>query len=115
MRLRHLYAGALGPTDNLLFAVLLDLGLIGIALLCLGEKLLPIVPSYALLVSLLPATATVVGIVVLAQVPSATEVAGVVLVVTGVALHRDASAHPAPREAAQERHGVGSPAMARET
>ena len=37
--------------DNLLFAVLLDLGLIGIALLCLGEKLLPIVPSYALLVS----------------------------------------------------------------
>src|SRR4051794_37439432 len=38
--------------------------------------------TYALLVSLLPATATVVGIVVLAQVPSPAEVAGVVLVVT---------------------------------
>lgn len=31
--------------DNLLFAVLLDLGLIGIALLCLVQKLLPVVPS----------------------------------------------------------------------
>ena len=44
--------------------------------------------TYALMVSLLPATATVIGIVVLAQVPSANEVAGVVLVVAGVALHR---------------------------
>lgn len=32
--------------------------------------------TYALLVSLLPATATVIGIVVLAQVPSLAEVAG---------------------------------------
>jgi len=45
--------------------------------------------TYALLVALLPATATVVGIVVLAQVPSAVEVAGVGLVVAGVALHRE--------------------------
>jgi inner membrane transporter RhtA len=45
--------------------------------------------TYALLVSLLPATATVVGIVVLAQVPSLVEVGGVALVVAGVALHRD--------------------------
>ena len=44
--------------------------------------------TYALMVSLLPATATVIGIVVLAQVPSAREVAGVALVVAGVALHR---------------------------
>ena len=44
--------------------------------------------TYALMVSLLPATATVIGIVVLTQVPSAREVAGVALVVAGVALHR---------------------------
>lgn len=45
--------------------------------------------SYALMVSLLPATATVVGIVVLTQVPSPLEALGVALVVAGVALHRD--------------------------
>jgi inner membrane transporter RhtA len=48
--------------------------------------------TYALLVSLLPATATVVGVVVLAQVPSAREIAGVALVVVAVALHREAAA-----------------------
>ena len=41
------------------------------------------------MVSLLPATATVIGIVVLAQIPSPAEVAGVALVVAGVAAHRD--------------------------
>ncbi|HXV56237.1 MAG TPA: EamA family transporter [Gaiellaceae bacterium] len=45
--------------------------------------------TYALLVSLLPATATVVGMVVLAQIPTAPEVAGVALVVAGVAAHRE--------------------------
>ena len=45
--------------------------------------------TYALLVSLLPATATVIGILVLGQIPSALEVAGVALVVGGVAVHRD--------------------------
>jgi inner membrane transporter RhtA len=45
--------------------------------------------TYALMVSLLPATATVVGIVVLVQVPSPVEVLGVGLVVAGVAVHRD--------------------------
>ena len=45
--------------------------------------------TYALLVSLLPATATVIGVVVLAQVPSPGELAGVALVVGGVAVHRD--------------------------
>jgi len=48
--------------------------------------------SYALMVSLLPATATAIGIVVLAQVPSAIEVVGVALVVAAVALHREAVA-----------------------
>ena len=47
--------------------------------------------TYALLVSLLPATATVIGIVVLAQVPTAVEVGGVGLVVSGVAVHREGS------------------------
>jgi inner membrane transporter RhtA len=46
--------------------------------------------TYALMVALLPATATVVGIVVLAQVPSRIEVLGVSLVVSAVALHREA-------------------------
>ena len=45
--------------------------------------------TYALMVSLLPATATVIGVIVLAQVPSPTEVAGVALVIVGVAIHRE--------------------------
>jgi inner membrane transporter RhtA len=45
--------------------------------------------TYALLVSLLPATATVIGVVVLARVPTLVETAGVALVVAGVALHRE--------------------------
>ena len=45
--------------------------------------------TYALMVSLLPATATIIGVVVLAQLPTATELAGVALVVVGVALHRE--------------------------
>jgi inner membrane transporter RhtA len=45
--------------------------------------------AYSLMVSLLPATATVIGVVVLAQVPSLVEAAGVGLVVCGVALRRD--------------------------
>ena len=52
--------------------------------------------TYALMVSLLPATATAIGIVVLAQVPSWLEVAGLTLVIAGVALHRE------PRERAPE-------------
>jgi inner membrane transporter RhtA len=46
-------------------------------------------PTYSLMVSLLPATATIVGIVVLAQIPSAAEVLGVGLVVVAVAAHRE--------------------------
>ncbi len=45
--------------------------------------------TYSLMVSLLPATATVVGIVVLTQVPSSLEVLGVALVVAAVAVHRE--------------------------
>ena len=62
--------------------------------------------TYALLVSLLPATATVIGVVVLAQVPSAVEVLGVSLVVAGVAVHRA----PAPPPAAPRGPAPGRPA-----
>jgi inner membrane transporter RhtA len=47
--------------------------------------------TYALFVSLLPATATVVGVIVLHQLPSLLELAGIALVMAGVALHREAS------------------------
>ncbi len=48
--------------------------------------------TYALLVSLLPATATVVGVIVLAQIPTLVEIAGVGLVIAAVGVHRDAEA-----------------------
>jgi inner membrane transporter RhtA len=54
--------------------------------------------SFALLLALLPATATVVGAVVLAQIPSARDLAGVLLVRAGVAIHQPAAA-PATDEA----------------
>jgi inner membrane transporter RhtA len=48
--------------------------------------------TYALLVSILPATATVIGIVILRQFPTVAQVAGVGLVIAAVALHRDGEA-----------------------
>jgi inner membrane transporter RhtA len=58
--------------------------------------------TYALMVSLLPATATVIGVVVLAQVPSWMEVAGVALVIAGVAVHRE----PQPADTLPSPHGA---------
>jgi inner membrane transporter RhtA len=49
--------------------------------------------SYALLVALLPACATVIGAVVLAQLPSAVDVAGIALVMAAIALHRPERDH----------------------
>jgi inner membrane transporter RhtA len=46
-------------------------------------------PTYALMLALLPAAATVIGLVVLAQVPTLVEAAGVALVVAAVASHED--------------------------
>jgi inner membrane transporter RhtA len=68
--------------------------------------------TYSLMVSLLPATATVIGVVVLTQVPSAREVAGVALVVAGVALHRDrqAAAAQAPANRIDSRAPAEAPA-----
>jgi inner membrane transporter RhtA len=45
--------------------------------------------SYSLMVSLLPAIATVTGVVMLTQLPTAAELTGVALVIGGVAVHRD--------------------------
>ncbi len=55
--------------------------------------------TYALFVALLPATATVIGVVVLRQFPSITDLAGIVLVMIGVGMHR---AHP--DDVAERRH-----------
>jgi len=44
--------------------------------------------SFALFLSLLPATATVIGIIVLRQVPSEREIIGVALVIAGITAHR---------------------------
>jgi inner membrane transporter RhtA len=69
--------------------------------------------TYALMVSLLPATATVIGVIVLAQVPSWTEVAGVALVIAGVAVHRERPEEalpdrlPTPYEAERHRSAGG--------
>jgi inner membrane transporter RhtA len=52
--------------------------------------------TYALMVALLPATATVIGILVLTQVPTAIELLGVGLVIAAVAVHRDHEPTPAP-------------------
>jgi inner membrane transporter RhtA len=46
--------------------------------------------TYALMISLLPAFAVLIGVIVLGQIPTWPEVGGVGLVVTGVALHRQA-------------------------
>ena len=43
--------------------------------------------SFALLLSLLPGSATVIGFVVLRQIPSPAELTGITLVIAGVALH----------------------------
>ncbi|MBV9733351.1 MAG: EamA family transporter, partial [Verrucomicrobia bacterium] len=53
----------------------------------LAMKRLP-AASFSLLLSSLPAMATAIGIIVLRQFPSASQVGGVALVIAGVALHR---------------------------
>jgi len=46
--------------------------------------------SFALMLSLLPLSATLIGVIVLAQIPSWTDLAGIALVVIGVAMHKPA-------------------------
>jgi inner membrane transporter RhtA len=59
--------------------------------------------TYATMVALLPALATIIGIIVLAQIPTWVEVAGVALVVGGVALHRAPDAEPQHRAPRRDR------------
>ena len=47
--------------------------------------------TYALLLSLLPAAAACIGVVVLRQVPTIADLAGIALVVVGIAVHREPS------------------------
>jgi inner membrane transporter RhtA len=47
--------------------------------------------TYALMLSLLPATATVIGVVVLRQLPTPADLAGIALIVVAVAMHRERS------------------------
>jgi inner membrane transporter RhtA len=61
--------------------------------------------TYALFVALLPATATIIGVTVLGQLPSLVELGGVALVMAGVALHR--------REQGQAASSAGSSASDR--
>ncbi|MEM1198033.1 MAG: EamA family transporter [Pseudomonadota bacterium] len=44
--------------------------------------------SFALLLALLPATATIIGVIVLRQIPSLVDCLGVVMVMAGVAVHK---------------------------
>src|SRR5215213_8279333 len=64
--------------------------------------------GYALMVALLPATATVIGLLVLQQTPSAAELTGVSLVVAAVALRRE----PPVAVEAPLRQPIGEPADA---
>ncbi|MDX8506964.1 DMT family transporter [Mesorhizobium sp. VK22E] len=47
--------------------------------------------SFALMLSLLPLTATLIGVIVLRQVPSLTDCFGIALVVAGVTMHKPAA------------------------
>lgn len=67
--------------------------------------------TYSLLVSLLPATATVVGVVVLSQLPSWIEITGVTLVVAAVGFHREPAAIPPCDTVSQGGQGVEVPSL----
>ena len=48
--------------------------------------------TYALFVALLPATATVIGVIVLQQLPSLVDLAGIALVMAGIVIHQESAA-----------------------
>jgi inner membrane transporter RhtA len=58
--------------------------------------------TYSLMVSLLPAIATVIGLVVLAQVPHVTDAVGIACVIVGVALHRESTGTRPPSQRTQQ-------------
>ncbi len=68
--------------------------------------------TYALLIALLPAVATAIGVLVLGQWPSGRELLGVALVIAGVAVHRAPSVAPAGPAAPSPRPAVARPLAA---
>ena len=46
--------------------------------------------TFALMLTMLPATAAVVGAAILAQIPSLVEISGILMVALGVAIHKPA-------------------------
>jgi inner membrane transporter RhtA len=52
--------------------------------------------TFALMLCVLPAWATVIGAVVLGQIPTARDLAGIALVIAGVAVHQQRSPDPPP-------------------
>jgi len=71
--------------------------------------------TYALMVALLPATAALIGFLVLGQRPGAQELAGVALVVGGVALHRAADAQRSSRSSARSSRPIVRGALSSST
>jgi inner membrane transporter RhtA len=63
--------------------------------------------TFAILLSILPATATVIGFLILKQVPTAPELLGIGLVIVGVGLHRAKETLPVPH-ANDETVGAGT-------
>jgi inner membrane transporter RhtA len=53
--------------------------------------------TFALLLSLLPASATMIGVVVLRQIPGILEIGGVLPVAGGVALYQESETQPGKR------------------
>jgi inner membrane transporter RhtA len=72
--------------------------------------------AYSLMVSLLPAVATVIGVIVLTQLPTAAELAGVALVGCGVAVHRDLDEGASSLQSSSSKeYGRANPANWRES
>jgi inner membrane transporter RhtA len=57
--------------------------------------------TFALFLSILPATAALIGILILHQIPAPIEGAGIFLVVCGVALHRQTEIHQSRKRQGQ--------------
>jgi inner membrane transporter RhtA len=85
--------GDIGPAlrDPLLLAAAVGVGIVSSVIPYVCDQLamarLPRA-TFALLLSLLPATATAIGILLLDQIPTSREMMGIALVIGGVALHR---------------------------
>jgi inner membrane transporter RhtA len=65
--------------------------------------------TFALMLALLPASATVIGLLVLAQIPTRRDLLGIALVIAGIAAHQ-AAAPPLNRGRAPDAAGTAPPA-----